>query len=105
MEQDPLTIWESVRTAIQQTMEQARQEHGEVVVKAIGITNQRKVTCRRGSAPLFTMHAYQKTSLLALEREVQVFMQKMEDGASCKRASCQIHSRHRWTQPPLYVSH
>ncbi|GAB4822772.1 hypothetical protein N2152v2_009818 [Parachlorella kessleri] len=44
VEQDPLTIWESMRTAIQQTMEQAQHEHGEVVVKAIGITNQRETT-------------------------------------------------------------
>jgi hypothetical protein len=44
VEQDPLVIWESVRTAIRQTMEQAEAEHGEVVVKAVGITNQRE--CR-----------------------------------------------------------
>lgn len=45
VEQDPLVIWESVRTAIQRTMDQAAERHGPVVVKAVGITNQSEAGC------------------------------------------------------------
>jgi glycerol kinase len=42
VEQDPLAIWESVQEAIRLTLERAAAAHGEVVVRAVGITNQRE---------------------------------------------------------------
>lgn len=44
VEQDPLVIWDSVRIAIRRTMDQARAKHPDLVVKSVGITNQRELS-------------------------------------------------------------
>ncbi|PSC73566.1 Glycerol kinase [Micractinium conductrix] len=44
VEQCPLAIWASVQEAVGTALEQALAQHGELVVKAVGITNQRETT-------------------------------------------------------------
>ncbi|KAL4529027.1 hypothetical protein Ndes2437A_g03549 [Nannochloris sp. 'desiccata'] len=46
VDQDPMAIWESVQKAISETMRQAQERYGDgkVIVRAIGITNQRETT-------------------------------------------------------------
>lgn len=44
VEQSPAAIWSSVQQAVQAALQQARELHGEVVFKALGITNQRETT-------------------------------------------------------------
>ena len=55
VEQDPLAIWHSVQAAMEGGMARARDAHGEVRVRAVGITNQRETTVvwdRATGAPL-----------------------------------------------------
>lgn len=44
VEQDPMRIWDSVLQAVQGAMRQATELHGEVNLRAVGITNQRETT-------------------------------------------------------------
>lgn len=44
VEQDPMAIWESVQQAVAEVMGPAREQHPGLVVRAIGITNQRETT-------------------------------------------------------------
>ena len=44
IEHDPEEIWQGVLECIEQAFQAAQQKHGRIIVKALGITNQRETT-------------------------------------------------------------
>jgi hypothetical protein len=50
VEQDALAIWRSVQDAMERGMQEALEEHGELSVMAVGITNQRELSACRSAA-------------------------------------------------------